>query len=107
MKTPKTIDIKCCARCGQDHKALTVLKFTNPPPNTIAWAFCPTNTQPILIQVDEEANITIAWPGVKMEEFKFRDDAITALTKWISSVTDKYSQSVQVFVSKKESTDAS
>jgi hypothetical protein len=46
-------DVAGCARCGEDHHAVFFFKFDRPPPGATHWAFCPTNLDPILMNMSE------------------------------------------------------
>jgi hypothetical protein len=54
-----TVDLKGCARCdGDGHPNLTFKRFVRPvdavKPDFTHWASCPTNGDPILMQVFED-----------------------------------------------------
>lgn len=63
-----TVDLNGCARChGDGHAGLTFHELTRPliigneQPLT-HWALCPTNGEPILMRVEDEARIDRALP---------------------------------------------
>jgi len=45
------VDVKRCARCGQNHNALVFHRLTNPSAYT-HWAMCPITNEPILLQFE-------------------------------------------------------
>ena len=45
------VDVKACARCGEDHKALVFLAFDEPVDEFTHWALCPKGGQPVLLQI--------------------------------------------------------
>jgi len=49
-----TVDVKCCARCGQDHAQLRFQKLTRPGPRHNFWAPCPTNEEPIMMSASSD-----------------------------------------------------
>lgn len=54
-------DVKCCARCGQDHKALHFDKLTKPG-NILGvefthWASCPKSGEPVIMAITDDAQI--------------------------------------------------
>ena len=53
------VDVKSCARCGEDHDDLEFSEFTNPPrfaeTTYTHYATCPTRfSEPILLAIVEE-----------------------------------------------------
>lgn len=61
-KEPRfSIEIKRCARCGEDHLSVTFFSFDRPPTDVdnIAWShwgICPKSNDPILMrQVKDDA----------------------------------------------------
>jgi len=48
------VDVKDCARCGEDHKQLRFIKLTRPGPRHSFWAPCPTNHEPIMMKVTQD-----------------------------------------------------
>lgn len=56
-KVVKVLDIKSCARCGEDHGTILFEKLTRPLDAGQHifgwWAPCPVNGQPIVMQVTE------------------------------------------------------
>ena len=53
----KIVSITCCARCGLDHKDLEFSPLTIPDPEFQWWAPCPTNGEPVLMQVIETPSL--------------------------------------------------
>ena len=51
------VDVRSCARCGQDHEKLEFKLLTNPIPDGdfywTHWASCPTNGEPVLLYIFE------------------------------------------------------
>ena len=48
--------IKNCARCGGSHEELTFQPFTQGRPDRYThWCLCPTNGEPILYRLENEA----------------------------------------------------
>ena len=45
------IDVKKCARCGKDHKAVRFMKFINPGGEYTHWAHCPFTDDPLLMKL--------------------------------------------------------
>lgn len=43
------IDVKNCARCGENHDRLDFRGFTRAHPTYSAWATCPETGEPIFI----------------------------------------------------------
>lgn len=56
------MNIRKCARCGEDHDNLVFFALTRPFETTTLnyryWAPCPTNGQPILCAVYEDSVLT-------------------------------------------------
>lgn len=52
------IDVKCCARCGEDHYDLVFHKLTRNVDDSgwTHWCTCPTCGEPILMKVIEETS---------------------------------------------------
>ena len=52
------IDIKYCARCGNNHNNLLFMKFNNPViiRNVMMdyWSTCPVTSEPILMNASED-----------------------------------------------------
>lgn len=49
-------DIKDCSRCGGNHSQLTFQPFTRSRPDRYThWCLCPTNGEPILYRLENEA----------------------------------------------------
>lgn len=46
------ISIERCARCGRNHKWLSIRKFRRPPPDATYFAICPNTKEPILVKVE-------------------------------------------------------
>ena len=47
-----TIDLERCARCGGKHLRLSFKPFLNPPdPCMTHYALCPTNGEPVMMNV--------------------------------------------------------
>jgi len=48
------VDIKKCARCGQDHDKMSFLKFTRPPQegHYTHFCVCPQTLEPILMTIE-------------------------------------------------------
>ena len=53
MKAEITTDVKCCARCGEDHQKVVFTKLSRPHPRHTHWAPCPKNKEPIMMRVVE------------------------------------------------------
>ena len=53
MKAEITTDVKCCARCGEDHQKVIFTKLSRPHPRHTHWAPCPKNKEPIMMRVVE------------------------------------------------------
>lgn len=49
-------EIKNCARCGKNHKKVSIKRFRMPPDDTeyTHWGVCPVSKDPILISVTEK-----------------------------------------------------
>ena len=48
-----TVDIRECARCGDDHRQLVFKRMARPVDDVWAfWAACPTTGDPILLKVE-------------------------------------------------------
>lgn len=47
------LDVKCCARCGQDHKQLRFDKLSRPSRHT-HWSRCPVNAEPVMLHVAQD-----------------------------------------------------
>jgi hypothetical protein len=53
VKPEITVDVKRCARCGEDHQKVVFKKLTRPGPRHQYWAPCPKNQEPIMMRVVE------------------------------------------------------
>jgi len=50
----KCMDIRSCARCGQDHDNLVFAKLHQPQEEWSYWCLCPTTGEPIMMAIEEE-----------------------------------------------------
>ena len=51
IKMPAMLDVRSCARCGQDHDKLVFQPFQEPEHSAcLGWALCPTYGEPILLR---------------------------------------------------------
>lgn len=55
MNNNLIIDVKDCARCGQNHEQMEAKPFTNPVNDTDGapwthWFLCPVTGEPVLVQ---------------------------------------------------------
>jgi hypothetical protein len=50
------VDIKKCARCGQDHDKMSFLKFTKPPLEShyTHFCICPQTLEPVLMRIEKK-----------------------------------------------------
>lgn len=49
------LDVRCCARCGQDHDKLVFQPFKEPEHSVhVAWALCPVHREPILLREKDD-----------------------------------------------------
>lgn len=66
------VDVKKCQRCGSDHHGMIFERLSNPVDEFTFYGFCPTNGQPVLMQIREAvtpprppegSDIGTAWYG--------------------------------------------
>lgn len=68
-KTPQSLPpvmlrhVVGCARCGGNHRDLSFNRLTYPCGDLTYWATCPTNGEPILMQIDSEEVGEGSWRG--------------------------------------------
>jgi hypothetical protein len=49
-----TVDIKSCARCGQNHDKLIFKLLTQPQKEWTHWVLCPVSAEPIMLKICSE-----------------------------------------------------
>ncbi len=85
MAETRTIDVKQCARCEGEHPQLVFSKFSRPYQAEVhevsaPWGFalCPTNQEPILLEVRENEEIfTLSGPtDVKRFKLQTKDSSL-------------------------------
>ena len=49
------VDVKNCARCGQNHDKMSFLKFIGPPQEAhyTHYCICPQTLEPILMRIEK------------------------------------------------------
>ncbi len=47
-----SVNVKNCARCGQNHDAQLFSRLSNPQDENGWWAFCPERREPVMANLD-------------------------------------------------------